>query len=92
LHAPDLLGKVGILSAIRFKLGKPSFVKPLATLTNAIPEMLAYAVWNEKLGVFGPAVAPLGQTYLLFAERLAVGGAGVVLVRCAIADMALDDN
>ena len=54
---------------------------------HAVPEVLAHAVWHEKLGVLGPAVAPLGETYLLFAERLAVECPGVVLVRRAIADM-----
>ena len=67
-------------------------MKPSAALADAVLEMLAHAVGHEKLGVLGPAVAALGQAYLLFAERLAVGGAGVVLMRCAVADMALDDD
>ena len=54
--------------------------------------MLAHTVRDEKLGILGPAVAPLGETYLLFAERLAVGRAGVVLVRRAVANVALDDD
>ena len=54
--------------------------------------MLAHAVRHQKLGVLGPAVAALGEAYLLLAERLAMGGAGVVLMRGAIADMTLDDD
>ena len=92
MHALDLVGKIGILSAVGFKLGEPSLVKAPAAPTDAVSEVLAHAVWDEKFGILRPAIAPLGETYLLFAERLAVGGAGVVLVRRAIADMALDDN
>ena len=47
---------------------------------------------HEKLGILGPAIAALGKAYFLFAERLAMGGAGVLLVRRAVADMALDDD
>ena len=54
--------------------------------------MLAHAVRHQKFGVFGPAVAAFGETDLLLAERLAMGGAGVVLVRGAVADMAVDDD
>ena len=64
----------------------------LATLADACAEMLAHAVRHEKLGIFRPAIAALGQTDLFDAERLAVGGAGVVLVRSAVADVALDDD
>ena len=71
---------------------KPSLVQALAALPHAAAEVLADAVWNEKFGVLGPAVAPFGETYLLHAERLAMGGAGVMLVRRAVADVAVDDN
>ena len=55
-------------------------------------EMLANTGRHEKLGIFGPAVAALGQAYFLFAKRLAVGCAGVVFVRCAKPDMAVHDD
>ena len=67
-------------------------MQALAALAHAVPEMLAHAVRHEKLGVFGPAIAPLGEPYLFLAERLAMGCAGVVLVRRAIADVAFDDD
>src|ERR1700724_3625876 len=54
--------------------------------------MLVHAVRHEELGVLGPSVAAFGQADLLLAERLAVGGAGIVLVGSAIADMAIDDD
>ena len=67
-------------------------MKLSAAPADAILEMLAHAVRHEKLGVFRPAVAALGEAYLLLAERLAVGRAGVVLMRRAIADVAFDDD
>ena len=54
--------------------------------------MLAHAVRHEELGVFRPAIGALGETDLLVAQRLAMSGAGVLLVRRAIADVALDDD
>ena len=54
--------------------------------------MLPDAVGNEKLRVFGPAVASLAETALLLAERLAVRLGGVLLVRRAVADVAVHDE
>ena len=59
---------------------------------DALLEMLAHAVRHEELGILRPAVAALGQADLLLAERLAVSRAGVLLVRRAVADMAVDDD
>ena len=55
-------------------------------------EVLVDAVGDEELGVLGPAVGALGLPHLLVAERLAVGGRGVLLVRRAVADVAVDDD
>ena len=55
-------------------------------------EVLADPVGDEELGVLGPAVGALGLAHLLLAERLAVGGGGVDLVRRAVADVAVDDD
>jgi hypothetical protein len=62
-------------------------VKASTATAHASLEMLAYAVRHKEFGVLRPAVAALGQTDFLFAERLAVGGAGIMLVRGAIAEL-----
>ena len=67
-------------------------MEALTAPARAIPEILAHTVRHEKLGVLGPAITPLGKTYLLFAEWFAVGCAGVVFVRRAVANVALDDD
>ncbi len=50
------------------------------------------AVWHVEFLAFGPAVVPLGKTNLLFTQRLTVRTAGILLVRRAVADMAVDDD
>ena len=54
--------------------------------------MLVDAVRDQELGVLGPAVGALGLADLLLAERLAVGLGRVLLVRGAVADVAVDDD
>jgi hypothetical protein len=54
--------------------------------------MLVDAIGHEELLVLRPAVVPLGQPDLLLAERLAVGGAGVLLGRRTPGDVTLDDD
>ena len=71
---------------------RPGSLELPPALADAVVEMFAHAVRHEELRVFRPAIAALGQPDLFFAERLAVGGAGVVLVRRAVADVAVDDD
>ena len=54
--------------------------------------MLANPLGHEKLCILRPAVTALGEAYLLFAEGLAMSCAGVLLVRGAKADVAIDDD
>jgi hypothetical protein len=77
---------------VGFKQCEPRFVQALAPPAHAPLKMLAYTVRHEKLGIFGPAVASLGEPYFFLAEWLAMGCAGVLFVRRTIADVAFDDN
>ncbi len=92
LHLVDL-GREGRVGGPigREELGPPT---PGLRATRADPgcEVLADTVGNEELGVLGPPVAALGEADLLLAERLAVGGGGVLLVRRAIADEAVQHD
>ena len=47
---------------------------------------------HQELGVRRPAIALFGQANLFFAERLAVSGLGVLLVRSAVSDVAVNDD
>ncbi len=57
-----------------------------------VGEMLVHAVRNEKLRILGPAIKPLGEANLFFAERFAMGRGCIVLVRRAIPDMAVEND
>ena len=59
---------------------------------DSLLEMFVHAVGNQEFRVFRPAVDALGQLDFLFAERLAVRGGGVLLVRRAPADVAVHDD
>src|SRR5262249_12113921 len=70
----------------------PSLAKLMASSPDAGVEMLAHALRHQELCVFGPAVAALGKSNLLLAERLPVGCTGVLLVRSSVPDMTLQDD
>ena len=55
-------------------------------------QTLPSSVGHQELGVLRPAVEPLGEPDLLLAQRLTVGGAGVLLGRRAEGDVAVDDD
>ena len=89
LHRLDLLCQVGKFTPVGLEQLAPGLVEFAAAPANALREVLAHAVRHEKFGVLRPAVVFLGEPHLVFAQRLAVSGAGILLVRCAIADVAV---
>ncbi len=64
----------------------------MAAAANAILKILEHAVGHQELRVFGPAIEFLYQFDFFCTERLAVGGAGVLLVRRSIANVAVYDD
>jgi hypothetical protein len=54
--------------------------------------MLAAAVRDEELCILGPPIAALGEADLLLTERFAMGGGSILLVRRAVADMAIQND
>jgi hypothetical protein len=50
------------------------------------------SVEDEELLILGPPIAPLAQADLFLAERFAVGGGGILLVRRAVADIAIQND
>ena len=63
-----------------------------AAPADAVGEMLVHPVRHQELGICGPTIESLGVSDLVLAQRFAMGFGRVLLVRCAIADMALDDD
>ena len=54
--------------------------------------MFSHLGRHQELCVCRPAVGTFGEPDLLFPERLAVSGAGVLLVRRPVCDVAVDDD
>ncbi len=54
--------------------------------------MGAHGVGNEELGVLGPAVVAFGEANLLLAQGLAVSRGGILLMRRAVADVAVQND
>ncbi len=72
-------------------------VRPSAACLRAVRpdtgrEMLADAVGDEELCILGPPIAALGEADLLLTERFAMGGGSILLVRRAVADMAIQND
>src|SRR5262249_263193 len=53
------------------------------------PKVLIYAVRDEKLCIFGPSVAAFGEPAFVIPKRFAMRFRGVLLVRRAVADVAV---
>src|SRR5439155_3587944 len=92
LHQVDLVGECSVLGPIGFEqIHPPTAGRPPP---RAYPgrEMLVHAVRDQELGVLGPSVKTLGETDLVLAQWLAMGLGRVLLVRRAIADVAVEDD
>ena len=92
LHHLDLGGQAGVRGGVGGEPLLPGGAGLGAARADPLGEVLAHPVGDEELGVLGPAVGALGLAHLLLAERFAVGGRGVLLVRRAPADVAVDDD
>src|SRR5262245_66436571 len=92
LQAQDLIGEIGILAAVVHPQLVPGSARSPAAGAAKVGEMLAHAVRHQELGIFGPTVAAFGEPDLLLTKRLAVRGTGILLVRRAEADVAVDDD
>ena len=92
LHAIELIGQLRIFRPVLLDARKPGVAQVLAALADPVPEMLVYALGNVEAGILRPAVGALGQTDFLLAERLTMGGAGVLLVRRTVRDVAIHDD
>ena len=88
----DLGGEGGLALGVGGELLLPGGARLGAAPADPGGEVLLDPVGDEELGVFGPAVGALGLAHLLLAERLAVRGGGVLLVRRAVADVRVDDD
>ena len=92
LHLVDLGREFGVLGPVGAEKSSSFFRASAPRAAHAGRKVLADAVGNQELRVLGPAVVALGKPNLFFAERLAVGLGGVLLVRGTVADVAVEDE
>ena len=92
LHLLDLGRELRMGGPVRREERRPLASRRGAARPDAGGEVLADGVRHQELCLLRPAVALLGETNLRFAERLAVSRGRVVLVRRAVADVAVEDD
>src|SRR5262249_53954108 len=92
LDAPELIGELRELGAVLLELALPRLAQRAAGWSDAGREVLGDAVRNQELRILRPAVRSLGETDLLRPQGLTVRRAGVLLVRRAVADVAVHDD
>src|SRR5258708_178021 len=91
LNLIELLGKLRKLLPVLCELLLPLFARFAAPPSNPGLEVLVYPGGTQDVGVGRPTVGLLHQFDLVFAERLAVRGNGILTMRRTIADVTIDD-
>jgi len=98
-HVPWLIGGAGDLARGLRKFPPvsgeqffPIVAQRAAAPADVLAELVVDAVRHQKLRVFRPAVETLGETNFLLTKRIAMRRSGVLLMRRAVADDAVDDN
>ena len=92
LHAFDLLSELRVLLFIVREKRFPFVAQVATAFSDSVTEIFQNTVRHKELGVFRPAIKLLDQFDFVFAQRLTVRSIGVLLVRGAIPDMAVDPN
>ena len=92
LHLVDLGRELGILGTVVGRTLLPLFAGCGAAGANPGREVLAHAVGHEELRLFGPAVVAFDDANLVVAERLTVRLGGVLPLRRAVADVAVQND
>src|SRR5262249_10762368 len=92
LHQVDLVCELRIFRAISRKELAPLTAGFFPTRANSGGEVLAHRIGNEKLRALRPPVSAFDKANLVLAQRLAVRRGSVLLVRRAVADMAVQND
>jgi len=91
-HHLDLAGGLRVLALVSTNFFIQSSRKARAALADAVAEAIVNVSGTRNVRILRPAVEALGQADFLFAERIAMGGRSVLLVRRAVTDDAVDDD
>src|SRR5262249_51225392 len=77
---------------VLWHLREPRVAQGLAAPADALLKMFVDAFGHEKLAILGPAVGALREPDFLFAQRLAVGRARILLVGSTPSNVAVNDD
>ena len=91
-HAIAVVGELWILALVPLEPGPPGVMERLPPRADARLEVFAYPLGDEELRVLGPAITALRELDFLFAQRLAVRRARILLVGRTVGDVAIDDH
>src|SRR6266508_4939331 len=89
LHQVDLGRELRIFRPVCREQSSPTFVGLRAARANSRGEVFAHGVGNQEFRVLGPSVVAFGEANLLLTQRLAMSGGGILLMRRAVADVAV---
>src|SRR4029077_10812774 len=92
LHQLNFDCEVWILSAVRLKKLHPLLSGFGATFADSGSKVVVHAVGDKKLCIFRKSVGPLAEPNFIFAQRFAVSGCCVLLVRRTVSDMTVEDD
>src|SRR5215471_1812828 len=84
--------QVWIFFRVLLELRLPVLSQLSATLSYSTPKMFPDTIWNVEFRVFRPAVVSFGQPNFFFAQRFAMCGTCILLVRRAISDVAIHND
>src|SRR5712691_6605503 len=87
-----MISQLGILGFVLLERFYPLLAGSTAASADSLGKVFAHPVGDKELGIFRPSIVSLGQLDLFLAERLAVGGGSILLVRSAVGDVTVHDN
>src|ERR1700757_3528586 len=90
LHPLALIGELRIGATVALEQRHPFRAELFPAGTEVFREMLVDASRNQEFFVLRPTVGALRELHLFVAQRFAMRTGGVLFVRGAIPDMALD--
>ena len=91
-HHLDVVRGLRIFRLVGGECFHPFVAQRGAAPADAVAKALVDAVRHQKLRVFRPTVEAFGQPRFLFAERIGMRRRGILLMRRAVADDAVDDD
>src|SRR5207253_834875 len=92
LHAIELIRELRIFLAVFVHPLCPLLMQFGAPFPDSFAKVFANSSRHQEFSIFGPAIELLGQPNLLFTQRFAMSGTGVLFMWSTIANVAIHNN